>query len=218
MPSRTRRAGRKYQLRRLAYEYRHAPATDIGLGITPSSYLQETIESEPFKLTSLSDEYPDLPPRDIPEEDPRRSLESRDEFLDNSYGGASPTSSTKEKQIFHKMVKRGHRSGRQHRGRMEKYLRRLRKVLVIVLNVFDQFLLDTTAARSGTLRRELNIQDQPAASRNFSVSSDSTLQHREASISRIPQIIEEDEDTLPYPDWQSDDNNASKTSTSTNVD
>ena len=102
----TRRAGRKNQLRRLLARYHQPNLNDftnsIGVDYRSDPEYDRLFERRdnnnlvlaewPAKLALIQLEAPSLPPFDIPESDPRRAkyLEIRAEILYEHYGGATP--------------------------------------------------------------------------------------------------------------------------------
>lgn len=106
----TRRAGRKNQLRRLVARYYNSASNEFSPVIGAEYYNDNeyeelfnqsanrdrskpiTLIEWPSKLIPCTIEYPSLPSLKIPEDDPRRPryLERRAELLHVHYGGATP--------------------------------------------------------------------------------------------------------------------------------
>ncbi|CAL1671573.1 unnamed protein product [Lasius platythorax] len=117
----TRRAGRKNQLRRLVARYYISAPNEFSplIGATyyndneyeelfnPSANRDHnkpiTLIEWPSKLIPLTIEYPSLPSLKIPEDDPRRTryLERRAEILYEHYGGATPEHQKTDENITH---------------------------------------------------------------------------------------------------------------------
>lgn len=117
----TRRAGRKNQLRRLVARYYNSASNEysqfIGTEYYNDSEYEElfnqsanrdsskpiTLIEWPAKLIPFTIEYPSLPSLKIPEDDPRRTryMERRAELLYEHYGGATPEHQKTGENIIH---------------------------------------------------------------------------------------------------------------------
>lgn len=117
----TRRAGRKNQLRRLVARYYNSASNEFSPLIGAEYYNDNeyeqlfkqsanrdhskstTLIEWPSKLTPLTIEGPSLPSLKIPEDDPRRIryMERRAEILYEYYGGATPDHQKTDENIIY---------------------------------------------------------------------------------------------------------------------